>query len=296
MTAALHIDHPLVVVNDIETTAASFRALGFNTAPTGYHPWGTSTSLVMFPRSAIEIMSIHDTSLLDSHAIGSFAFGRHMAQALSEREGITLAALYSEDAVADRRRLEANGLTCQGRVDFRRRVRIPGHDWDEAVVSLEIFYDPALPRASNFLCQQHRPELIWVPQWMQHPNGATGFASHTYAAVDPDRLADRFRQIFGNAATHRTDTGYRIETGRGHIHIRPPGQWSREIGLPDEPTIAPADAACIAMEVIVPDLSLLRDLLDSNGVTYVEEAGGISITGFAPYGNTIIRFVRPPGQ
>lgn len=60
--------------------------------------------------------------------------------------------------------------------------------------------------------------------------------------------------------------------------------------------IAPADAACIAMEVIVPDLLLLRDLLDRNGVTYVEEADGISITGFAPYGNTIIRFVRSPGQ
>jgi hypothetical protein len=47
------IDHPLVLVRDIEAAAARYRTLGFDTTPTGRHPWGTSTSLIMFDRSAL---------------------------------------------------------------------------------------------------------------------------------------------------------------------------------------------------------------------------------------------------
>ena len=87
---------------------------------------------------------------------------------------MSLVALYSEDAPGDRARLEARGIRAQGRIDFRRRVRVPGRDWDEAVVTLEILFDPALPRASNVLVQQHKPDLVWAPAWMSHPNGAFG--------------------------------------------------------------------------------------------------------------------------
>ena len=92
MTFALGIDHPLVLVRDIEAMAAKYRALGFNTAPTGRHPWGTSTSLIMFDRQALELMGVYDDTLLDSHAVGDFRFGRHMADALAEREGVSLVA------------------------------------------------------------------------------------------------------------------------------------------------------------------------------------------------------------
>ena len=130
MAGTLGIDHPLVLVRDIEAVAARYRTLGFNTAPTGRHPWGTSTSLIMFDRSALELMGVYDEMLLDSHAVGDFRFGRHMADALHEREGVSLVALYSEDAAGDRARVEARGLVAQGRVDFRRKVKVPGRDWD----------------------------------------------------------------------------------------------------------------------------------------------------------------------
>lgn len=291
MAQRLGIDHPLVLVRDIEATAARYRSLGFNTAPTGRHPWGTSTSLMMFDRAALELMSVYDESLLDSFAIGDFRFGRHMADALAEREGVTLVALYSQNATADRARVEAQGISAQGRVDFRRRVKIPSHDWDEAVVSLEILLDPGLPRASNFICQQHRPELVWVPEWLVHPNGALGFAALTYAATNPAPVLDRFARLFGADAVAETTLGHVVQTGAGVIRVVRPGAWARHLGVPAEPDIAPADVACVGIDIRVADLPAATALIRGAGVTLVETAEGAALPDFAAYGQVLLRFV-----
>ena len=255
------------------------------------HPWGTSTSLITFDRSALELMSVYDPSLLDGYAVGDFRFGRHMADALAEREGVSLVALYSEDAPGDRARVEARGIPAQGRVDFRRRVKLPGRDWDEAVVTLEILIDPALPRASNFICQQHRPELVWVPEWLVHPNGALGFSAITYAAPDPAPLLDRLSRLFGEPAIRRTELGYEAATGNGVIRVVPPGAWSACLGLAAEPDIAPARAACIGLDLRVGDLAIPRRILRETGVRTAEQDGGIAIADFEAHGNVLLRFV-----
>jgi hypothetical protein len=291
MATTLGIDHPLVLVRDIEAMAAKFRALGFNTAPTGRHPWGTSTSLMMFDRQALELMGVYDTTLLDSHAVGDFRFGRHMADALAEREGIALVALYSRDATGDRARLEARGLKAQGRVDFRRKVKVPGRDWDEAVVTLEIMVDPLMPRASNFLCQQHRPELVWVPEWLIHPNGAKGFAAITYASTEPDRLLHRLGLLFGEQAISKTDFGHEVATANGAIRVTAPGVWSAYVGADGEPAIAPAGSACIGIDILVQDLGVLRSFVHAASVPAQDLPSHLTLKNATEFGNVVLRFV-----
>ena len=291
MTATLGIDHPLVLVRDIEAMATKYRALGFNTAPTGRHPWGTSTSLITFDRQALELMGVYDETLLDSHAVGDFSFGRHMADALAEREGVSLVALYSEDATGDRERLEAKGLLAQGRVDFRRKVKVPGRDWDEAVVTLEILVDPSMRRASNFLCQQHRPELIWVPEWLVHPNGALGFAGITYATTEPARLLKRLGLLFDVDAMQKTSFGHEMATANGSIRIAAPGAWAHHVGAQSEPDIAPAASACIGIDVRVKDLGAVRDLIGRAGFDASDTSAGLTLQDHAGLGHVLLRFV-----
>ncbi len=290
MAARLGIDHPLVLVRDLEATAARYRTLGFRTAPTGLHPWGTSTSLIVLERSALELMGLYDETLLDSHAIGGFRFGRHMADALAEREGVSLVALYSEDAPGDCAQVAAQGIPAQGRVDFRRRVRLPGKEWDEAVVTLEILLDPALPRASNFIVQQHRPELVWVPEWMDHPNGALGFAAITYAARNPAPLVQRLGRLFGADAIRATALGVEAVTGKGIIRVVPPGAWARALGLDDEPDVG-GEAACIGIDIQVRALPDAAAILHAAGVPTLPTLEGIVLREFTPYGNVLLRFV-----
>ena len=52
MTTLPGIDHPLILLRDIEAGRAFYQRLGFTMTPVGLHPWGTSTSLAVLERSA----------------------------------------------------------------------------------------------------------------------------------------------------------------------------------------------------------------------------------------------------
>ena len=172
LNGPLGLEHPLVVTDNIDDLAERFRKLGFASTRRGFHPWGTATQLVLFPNNFIELMGIADPDLLDEPSETGFRFGRFIARQLDRREGVAMVALHSDDMHADIAKITARGLEPDGLVNFRRAVTLTDGAQDEAVVSLAMLTDEERPRLSYFLCQQHRPELVWVPAWMDHPNGA----------------------------------------------------------------------------------------------------------------------------
>jgi catechol 2,3-dioxygenase-like lactoylglutathione lyase family enzyme len=283
------IDHPLVLVRDIEAARAFYARLGFTLTPVGLHPWGTSTSLAVMRRSALELMGIYDEALIDALAAGPFRFGRHMRDALAEREGLSLVALHSRDTAADGAAMVARGIASQGPIAFRRRVKPPGHDWDEAVVSLEILLDPELPRASHFLARQHRPELLWVPEWMRHANGAFAIAAVTYLAAAPDPLMRRLTAMFG-PGTQR-EAGWEVTTGQGVFRVLRPEDWAAVFADTPRPATAPGETAGVAIDVAVADLAATTALLREAGIPTDPTPGGLAVRDVASCGNIVIRFV-----
>ncbi|EKM99136.1 VOC family protein [Acidocella sp. MX-AZ02] len=290
MTTLPGIDHPLILVRDIEAARAFYNSLGFTLTPVGQHPWGTSTSLAVMERCALELMGIYDETLIDNLEIGGFAFGRHMQEALAEREGMALVALHSTDSRADAATLKARGLISQGPVDFRRKVRPPGMDWDEAVVSLDIFLDPALPRASHFLAQQHKPHLLWRPEWMQHANGAHHIAAVTYLAQAQEKALSRLTAMFGPA--NPGPAGWEVPTGQGVFRVLHPADWASVYGDTPRPVLAPNVPAGAAIDIAVQDLAAVRALLARAGHDVCETASGPAVRDVAACGNVVIRFVK----
>lgn len=273
------IDHPLVLLRDIEAGRRFYAGLGFTLTPVGLHPWGTSTSLAVLERSALELMGIYDESLIDAMDVGGFRFGRHMRDALAEREGIALVALHSQGAAADGEAMAARGVPYQGHLGFRRKVKPPGRDWDEAVVSLGMLVDPALPRASHFLAQQHKPELLWVPEWMVHANGAKHIAAVTYWAPEPAALLARLTAMFGPARPARG--GHEFATSQGVFRVLT--DWAPEFG--DAPRPAVEGPAGVAIDFAVADLTRVA------GFATIRTPGGLAVPDIAAAGNVLIRFV-----
>lgn len=287
------IDHPLILMRDIEAGRAFYARLGFTVTPVGRHPWGTSTALAVLECSALELMGIYDESLIDGLEVGGFRFGRHMRDALAEREGMALVALHSRDVSGDGAAMAARGIATQGRIDFRRRVRPPGLDWDEAVVSLEILLDPALPRVSHFLAQQHKPHLLWVPDWMRHANGATHVAAVTYLAEDPAPARARLGRMFGGGPRDfATDLATEFPTGQGRFRVLRPADWPAEFGATPMPRLTPGEPGGAAIDVAVRDLAAARAVLAREGVATVETAAGPAIADVAGCGNVVVRFVQ----
>ena len=285
----LGLEHPLVVSDDLDALAERYRAMGFAPTRKGYHPWGTGTQLVLFPDNFIELMGIDDRRLIDTPSETCFRFGRFIADQLERREGIAMTALHSKDAAADVAAVTARGVAPDGLVNFRRQVTLPDGAKDEAVVSLAMLIDWQQPQLSHFICQQHRPEFVWVPAWMQHPNGAQAIERVVYAAAEPEAHRQRFAGIWGADALHDLGGGFRVATAGGELLVLDqPAAEGRfaPVALP----YGWRDAACaVAITVRVADVYRVHLMMMQRGVPHVRTAEALCIPpSYA--GNVILEF------
>jgi hypothetical protein len=246
---------------------------------------------VLFPDNFIELMGIEDRSLIDEPSETGFCFGRFVADQLERREGIAMIALHSDDAVVDAAAVAARGVEPDGLVNFRRAVTLPDGGQDEAVVSLAMLIDWDQPQLSHFICQQHRPEFVWVPAWMQHPNGALAIAQVVYAAAEPYALWNRFAGIWGESALTDLDNKFSVATAGGEILVLDRASAEARFA-PVEMPYGWRDAACaVAIAVRVADLNRVHMMMLQNHVPHVRMAEAVRIPP-SHAGNIVLDFIQ----
>lgn len=296
MAGFLGIDHPLIVVRDIEVMRQRYAALGFTMTPIGKHPWGTSTSLAMFDRCLLELMSIYDERLTEVSAIEGFSFGGLIRDHLAEREGISMQALNSDDAEGDAALVMARGIACQGTIAFGREVTLPDGRADRTATTLKILHDNQYPRLSNFICQQHRPDLIYVPQWMDHPNGTTGICQVTILAPTDVQTAvrERFAGLYGSGAIMALQRGFAVVTGNGCYVVGARPFIEEAYGALPAELVDAAPPFCLAIHVRAPDLSTILPFVRASGMNFREVPGKVILTDAADNGNVFLVFDAEP--
>ncbi|HEV2652630.1 MAG TPA: VOC family protein [Rhizomicrobium sp.] len=296
MAGFLGIDHPLIAVRDIDRVRKRYAELGFTMTAVGKHPWGTSTALAMFDQCLLELMGIYDESLLDEIPAGDFRFGRTVYDHLNEREGISLLALHSEDAAADVETVAKRGIVSQGTISFGRDVVLPDGRPDRTATTLKILNDPKLPRLSNFLCQQHRPELIYVPQWLSHANGANGISQVTILVAHKDQAAvrSRFSGLYGTDALFESPGGFGARTGNGNFVVADRSAIEKMYGDLTESLRADEGPYCVAIHVTVASMDRFVPFLDGAGANYRRDGMEVRLTDAEPYGNVFLAFVESP--
>ncbi len=290
MTASFGIDHPLLATHDIEALRNRLILLGFNMTPIGKHPWGTSTSLAMFQGCLLEIMGIYDASLIDQLPAGNFHFGRHIYEHLTQREGVALTALHSTNAQADAAQAQAAGLVLAGQLEFGREVTLPDGRKDRTKTTLALLPDPAFPRLSFFMCQQHRPELIYVPEWLAHPNTVSGICGVTILADSAQQaaLVPRLSALYGPAA--QIAGGYAFATANGIFSLQDRNAIEATFTqLPAALTDESAPAV-VAMDLTYSSAEAFSACLTSSGLPFVRQ-GPLTLLGQPEAtANTWLRF------
>ena len=297
MTAFLGIDHPLVLVCDLASTADRYAALGFAPRPLGKHPWGTCMRLVQFDGCSIELMSVYDETLIDQHAVDGFSFGRYIRDQLHEREGISLLALNSNDAEGDAAQVTARGIRCAGTIDFGRDVRLEDGGIDRTKTTLKILQDPLLPRLSNFIVHQHRPDLIFRPEWRIHPNGAVGIHQVTIMAEESDwpLVRGRLAGLYGEKEIFQHDGGFGVRTGNGKFVVMSKAAVEASYAALPEALAKERRPSCVAIHVSVSELEPVRGFVEAAGALHRYDDAQIAISDAASYGNVFLTFARDPG-
>lgn len=288
----LGIDHPVVTVRHHADVLAQYRAIGFSPSPLSHHPWGTVLSLMVLRNNFIELIGVDNPALFGSQAVNGFCYGRHVGAFLARAQGLGLVALHSKDADGDHAWLVGRGLKSQGRIDFRRATQQADGTADTAIVSLGLFLNEAQPDVSHFICHQHRPQLIWVPEWQYHPNGAHAVTAVTYLAPDPLALRERFAALYGPLRLTLADGALLADTGCGVFRVLTPAAAARALGTVPLPAWADDAPHGIAITVATSAFGSLEALWTRNGVPFSRSPGGGSLL-LPPEacGNVILEFV-----
>lgn len=293
MNASFGLDHPLLATRDIDGLRDRLIALGFNMTAIGKHPWGTSTSLAMFDGCLIEIMGIYDDTLLDQVPAGDFRFGRHVYDHLQQREGVALSALHSTNSRTDAQTAKAAGFSVAGHLEFGRDVTLPDGTTGRTKTTLALLPDAQFPRLSFFLCQQHRPDLIYVPEWLKHPNKVNGICGVTIlagAAYHSD-LKARFGGLYSDCEI--LDGGFQYQTANGILRFLTAAAFERTIGpLSDE--LRQEELPCIAgMDLTMSDRDAMLRFLESSGLEHRSLENGFALGAPELTANTSLRFLEP---
>lgn len=290
MNASFGIDHPLIAVNDIEDLRQRLISLGFNMTETGKHPWGTSTSLAMFNGCLLEIMGIYDDTLLDETPAGEFKFGRHIHTHLKSREGIALTALHSTNSVQDAKRAQAAGFTVSGHLEFGRDVTLPNGQEGRTKTTLALMPDPDWPRLSFFLCQQHRPDLIYVPEWLEHPNTVYTISGITIRAElkDHSALSQKLRGLY--TEFQEIEGGFKVQTQNGPMWIKTAASIEAEFGALPEAVAAETQPSIVAMDFNYEDITRFNKWIKNSNLKHSKEKSTFTLLSAQDTGNAFLRF------
>lgn len=289
MNVSFGIDHPLLATHNIDDLRNRLISLGFNMTAIGKHPWGTNTSLAMFDGCLLEIMGVYDDTLLDQVPAGDFRFGRHIYEHLQVREGVALTALHSTNSTADAEQAASAGFRVAGHLEFGRDVTLPSGETGRTKTTLALLPDDTFPRLSFFLCQQHRPELIYVPQWLQHPNNVNGICGVTIVAKQSHHpaLLAKFGGLYG------PQNGLSFDTGNGPLRIMTADTFADLIG--PLPEVMDNDTAPFIanMDFTMPDSPTMQRFLDNAKIGYRTIENGFALTDPTLTANTTLRFIAP---
>ncbi|MGK0273269.1 MAG: hypothetical protein ACI88H_003949 [Cocleimonas sp.] len=254
----------------------------------------------------MEIMGIYDDTLLDVNPAGDFHFGRHIHSHLMQREDVALSALHSTNIEADIAHAKKAELTISGTLEFGRDVTLPNGDQDRTKTTLALLPDYDDSRLSFFLCQQHRPELIYVPEWLDHPNTVYGYAGITIVSESSqhNHLRKKLGGVYGDVT--ELNSGFSIETSNGKIRVLSSTIIENELGKLPEPLKQDNASAIIAMDFYCQNLKSLEKHIITSGMDYTKSINhpyndlqidlreSILLTDSTNTGNTFFRFIEKP--
>ena len=253
----LNIDHVAHFVPPIDAASAALEQAGFTLTPFSEQshrlepggpltPAGAGNRCVMLREGYLEFLTpTADTPI-----------AQQLRNAIQRYTGLHLIALGTAAPEADHARLAKNGFSPLPPVALQREIGTTV-GYDTARFTVVRVPPGTMAEGRIQYCQQHTPELLWQPRWLEHRNHARGLAAVILCVADPQEAAQRYARYTGLLA-QLSGTQWRIDTQRGALLFVTPAAVEQKLGI-----TAPA-LPWIAGYVLSSDkLSATRDVLNA---------------------------------
>lgn len=201
------VDHAVVVVKNLDHAAENWKRLGFTLSPRGTHSakMGTGNATIMLDPEYIELLGV----LVETeHNIPTRAF-------LAKRGGgIERVAFTAVDAAAGAEEIRAHGYEPVGPIDFERPVTMP--DGSASAARFSVFQWPIAEAPGGlriFACQHKTRETVWIPQLMQHANGAKRLRQVLIVSTEPAKDAAHLSRMIDRDVRTEPDGAIAVPSG-----------------------------------------------------------------------------------
>ena len=261
------LDHTAFFVPAMDPAAEALERCGFRltpfTAQTNREggaivPSGTGNRCAMLRNGYLEVLTAtHDTPL-----------AAQLRERIVDHAGLHLAAFASADAASEHRRLGKSGFPILPLVDMRRPV---GDDF--ARFTIARVAHGTMPEGRAQFLTHHTERLVWLPDMLDHPNGAEGLTALWIAAAHPAEPVSRYFRFTGRHARHEGGVTT-IALDRGALKFATPSHLKDALGIVPAGKLPCLVAAAIA----VASLATLEARLAGSGLSYHRTASGIVVT------------------
>ena len=277
------LDHTAFFVAEIDAAAAALERCGFRLTPFSIQtntvdgktvPAGTGNRLAMLRNGYLELLTATPSPA------GDTVLAVQLRERIAHHTGLHLAAFTSADAAAEHGRLAGAGFETLPLVDMRRPV---GDEF--ARFSIARIAHGTMPEGrAQFLT--HRTEhLVWLPDMLDHPNGAEALTALWIAADDIAEVAKRYARFTGRRATSDGAVAVtKIPLDRGALNIATPAYLAETLGIMPAGPLPCLVAASVAVNSVV----TLEACLRGSGIAYRQTAAGIAVALPPALGDTLM--------
>jgi len=201
------VDHAVVVVRDLDRAAENWKRLGFTVSPRGTHSakMGTGNFTIMLDPDYFELLGVLAET---EHNVPTRVF-------LAKRgEGIERIALTAIDSAGGAEEIRARGYEPLGPTDFERPVTMP--DGSQSAAKFRTFGWPIEEAPAGvrlFACQHKTRQTVWIPQLMQHANGAKRLRQVLIVSPEPAKDAAHLSRMIDRDLRTEPDGAVAVPSG-----------------------------------------------------------------------------------
>jgi catechol 2,3-dioxygenase-like lactoylglutathione lyase family enzyme len=276
------IDHLVVKVRDLDRAREAYGRLGFKLTPPARHGGlGTANhTAALSDRTYLEFLAIEDPKALSA----PFDVLR------DQKEGFAALALRTADVRDLHHKLTAEGLEPGRPVSFSRPVDLPDGPAEARFTAAPL---PAgiLPGAVALAFEQHTPDYVWQPDYLNHENGALGVAYVVVASDRPEETAAAYAKLFRVEPQTYLDGAYTVAVGPHTILIATPAllHWAWTA----DPLLSEPRPFLAGIFLRVEDLHRAQQALQKSRMPVICSGGVLRVTSQHTLGVALAFAVEP---
>jgi hypothetical protein len=193
-------------------------------------------------------------------------------------EGLQAIANRTQNANAAKPALAARGIATGEVSAFSRPLPLPGGK--EGVASFRTlgFDADEVPVGHFFLCQHETPEMVWLPELQQHPNGAIALGGIVAVVDEPRNIAEIYSRFYEAGRVVEAEGGFRVDTGINSAPLLFVDPTAARTLFPGQEVEQGKANRLAALRIVVDDLQRTRKhLVDHDMAFSVTPGGGIGV-------------------